>query len=181
MLLDIEEVAREYITYRGGSEFAEYGVLPVVIDNLFIDTFAHKYPLKLLEWYYNFTIDDCDTLLAAFSQSTLKNSIWYLNKIMPATKVYLSIATIIDRWNEKMIAKFIELMNPKYMGEIEISLKMLIERSISANICCCISKYAHQTKLYHIVWELEKHIFAYFTTNDQKDYVTARIKNFVYE
>lgn len=181
MLLDIEEVAREYITYRGGSEFAEYGVLPVVIDNLFIDTFARKYPLKLLEWCYNFTIDDYDTLLAVYSQSTLKNSIWYLNKIMPTTKVYLGIASVIDSLNEKTIAKFIELMNPKYMGEIEISLKMLIKRSKSIDINCRISKYAHQTKLYHIVWELEEHIFAYFTTNNQKDYVTARMKNFVYE
>ncbi len=179
MLIDIEKVAISYITYRGGSDFAEHGVCPpkYAIDYTFIEVFSRCYPIELIDWYYNFSLDDV-SLISGANKMAYRNSMWFIDKIFATSKVYAPIAKYLRvgryKYDIDIIVYFIEHL-PVNLGETKLSMNIIIDCSgITDNVLYAISQRAHQLKLYDVIVHLERLILNYRSPQFCVEYVKFR-------
>lgn len=186
MLVDIEQLARRYIMYRGGSEEAEHGVLPPshLISSNFINRFVELYPLRLIDWYYDFKFMDYE-LISGKTKISYKNSIWFLDKVMLMThsRVYLCIAESFvsadDKYSEDIILHFISVLDRSNIGETRSSLIALYNNINLPRVLYAISQLAHQMKLYDVVLGLETLIFTQHDKADKLAYIKFRSENMI--
>ncbi len=159
MLLDLEELAINYITYETSYDYGFYGISPLLmhpsdLDEDYFASFSNKYPLNKIDWCVDITLDDCEGVT---NPSNIK---WIIDKFIHDPKNYESLSFLTCN-DTDLDLYLLSKVDYSYIDKCKQLLSDMLDKNNSKNLIA-ISQVAHQLKLSDVIYKIEKQIYEHF-------------------